>query len=253
MTSGSMRGSVRGRILLGVGAAAVLAAGIYLGRSTGTPTPTKPAPGLAMQATPVPQPPLGSGTRARTAAPTLAPMRAPTTPSLAADLVDPSPRVRAAALRDAAKDPDLDPAILLAASRDADANVAVVATGLLGKRYADGAVPVKEMLERARDRSANPRVRTAALDGLGVVAAPDAAALLADMLAHGDLLERRSAAILLVHQDPEVAVPALIAALGDADEVVRANALDALRTRSRGRDFGSDAAAWRAWWQARPR
>jgi len=56
-----------------------------------------------------------------------------------------------------------------------------------------------------------------------------------------------------VHQDPEVAVPALIDALADADEVVRANALEALRGRARGRDFGSDAGAWRAWWQSRSR
>jgi len=62
-----------------------------------------------------------------------------------------------------------------------------------------------------------------------------------------------SAAILLVHQDPELAMPALIGALADTDELVRSNALDSLRARSRGRDFGTDAAAWRAWWQARPR
>ena len=66
-------------------------------------------------------------------------------------------------------------------------------------------------------------------------------------------MERRTAAILLAHQDPELAVPALIGALGDADEYVRSNAVEALRARSRGREFGLDAAAWRAWWQARPR
>ena len=238
---------MRARLLLGVGAATLLAAGVYLGRSSTSAAPPPPAPSPVASAATAPP------SRARVPVPTLAPHRTKATPALAADLADGNPRVRAAALRDAANDPDADPAILLAASRDADVNVAMVATDLLGKRYAEGAVPVKEMLDRARDRSLHARVRTGALNGLGVVAAPEAASLLSDLLAHGDLLERRSAAILLVHQDPEVAVPSLIGALGDADEVVRANALDTLRTRSRGRDFGRDAAAWQAWWQARPR
>jgi hypothetical protein len=235
---------MRAKVLLGVGAATLLAAGVYLGRSS-TSAAQVSAPSPVAATAPPP--------RARVSMPTPAPHRAKATPALAADLTDANPRVRATALRDAAKDPDADPAILLAASRDPDVNVAMIATDLLGKRYAEGAVPMQEMLDRARDRGLHARVRTGALNGLGVVAAPEAAALLSDLLAHGDLLERRSAAILLVHQDPEVAVPALISALGDADEVVRANALDALRTRSRGRDFGRDAAAWQAWWQSRPR
>jgi HEAT repeat protein len=96
-------------------------------------------------------------------------------------------------------------------------------------------------------------VRGAAIKGLGVGASPDRAAALADLLARGTDIDRRSAAIVLVHQDPAVAVPALISALGDADDVVRSNARESLRAIARGRDLGPDAAAWSRWWQARSR
>jgi HEAT repeat protein len=89
------------------------------------------------------------------------------------------------------------------------------------------------------------------MNGLALVTSPDAATVLVDLLAHGTEIDRRSAAILLVHQDPMISVPALIGALADADEVVRGNAHESLHAFARGRDFGQDAAAWQRWWQSR--
>ena len=161
------------------------------------------------------------------------------------------PKIRRAATAEVARSKEPDPTILLAAARDPDADVSMLATSRLGKLYADGEVSTADMLARVRDKNQNPRVRVVAMNGLGMVPTPDAAKLLVELLATGDLTERRAAAVLLQHQDPALAIPALIDALGDADEYVRAAALDSLRVRSRGRDFGTDAAAWRAWWQSR--
>jgi HEAT repeat protein len=177
----------------------------------------------------------------------------PVAPALAADLRDGDPKIRRAAVREAAADKELDPAVLLAASRDPDLEVGVIATEALGRRYAEGGVAVAEMIARATDRSLNERVRTSAINGLGLVAHPDAAAALVRLLSSSETFERRSAAILLQHQDPALAIPALIEALADADEVVRDNAHESLKARSRGRDFGVDVAAWRQWWQSRSR
>ena len=171
---------------------------------------------------------------------------------LAEDLRDADPRVRAAAVREAAYDGG-DPQVFVAASRDPDLHVAFAGAEALGKLHAKGEVAATELVAIVRDRGLNERVRVSALNGLGLVASPEAASTLTALLAGGDVTERRSAAILLLHQDASVAVPALIDALGDADAVVRANALEALRGRARGRDFGSDAGAWRAWWQSRSR
>lgn len=186
-----------------------------------------------------------------TARPPALPQRAQPSAALAADLVDANPNVRRAAIKEARA--DADPAVLLAASRDSDLSVGVLATEALGQRYAKGELPVSELIARATDPSLNDRVRVTALNGLGVISSPDAANLLTDLLSRGTQLERGTAAILLQHQDPELAMPALIRALADADEIVRANVLESLRARSRGRDFGSDAGAWTAWWQSRPR
>lgn len=171
---------------------------------------------------------------------------------LAADLRDADPRVRAAAVREAAHDGG-DAQIFVAATRDPDLHVAFAGAEALGKLHAKGEVAATELVAIVRDRALNERVRVSALNGLGLVASAEAASTLTALLANGDVTERRSAAILLLHQDPGAAVPALIDALGDADAVVRTNALEALRARARGRDFGSDAGAWRAWWQARSR
>jgi HEAT repeat protein len=186
----------------------------------------------------------------RAAAPALPTKHA--VPGLAQDLRDQDPKIRRAAMREAARAGD-DPQIFLGASRDPDREVAIVATEALAKLHANGELPAAELIARATDRSLDERVRASALNGFGVVASPDAARSLVELVHRGDMLERRSAAILLVHQDPELAIPALIDALGDADEVVRGNAQESLRGRARGRDFGSDAGAWRSWWQSRSR
>jgi HEAT repeat protein len=176
----------------------------------------------------------------------------PAVPGLEQDLRDADPKVRRAAVREAAKEGG-DLQIFLAASRDPDREVAIVATEALAKAHARGEVPAAEMIARATDRSIDERVRVSAINGVGVVASPETARTLAELLQRGDMIEKRSAAILLVHQDPEVAVPALIAALADSDEVVRASALESLRGKARGRDFGTDAGAWQTWWNTRSR
>ena len=238
---------MRHPIVIAAAAAATIGVGAWLGCS---PDRAQPQP-----ATQPPSEAARTGSRSVRAepTPTLAPRAlSPVDPSLASDLQDRDSTVRRAAVREAAAIPDLDPQVLLTASRDPDLEVAVVATEALGTRYAKGAIGTKEMIERATDRSLDVRVRVSAINGLGQVAHPDAAETLVRMLATGDLAERRSAAILLVHQEPKLAVPALIEALADADEVVRSNALESLRARSRGRDFGTDATAWRRWWQSVP-
>ena len=239
-------------ILLGLGAAALLGGGVWLSQSSSA-TPESPASRPEqVRAAAITAPAPASASRAARA-PGLPSRTTVATPGLAADLTATDPKVRRAAVREAARDPGLDPAVLLVASRDPDLEVGITATIALGKRYADGDVPVAEMIARATDRSLNDRVRVSALNAVGLVPSAEGAALLVDLVARGSTTDRASAAILLVHQDPELAMPALIGALGDAEEQVRANALESLRARSRGRDFGTDAASWRAWWQVRPR
>ncbi len=237
--------------VLAFGAAALLGGGLWLGRASNKPADAPPAPAENVRSAAIPT--MGTTTHAARTPTLPQPRRAASTPGLSADLGDADPKIRRAAIREAARDPNIDPTVLLAASRDPDLDVGITAMIAIGKRYTEGDVPASELVARITDRSLDDRVRMTGLNALGHVASADSAALLVDLLAHGSQLERASAAILLVHQDPELAMPALIDALADADEQVRTNALEALRGRSRGRDFGSDAAAWRSWWQARAR
>jgi HEAT repeat protein len=233
-------------VALVVGAAGVLGTGLWLGRSTSTSSAAPPAAPTAI-AEPRPPP-----VRAARPAPLLAPPRAAAR-ALAADLRDPDPKIRRAAMREAAADRDVDVKLLLDAAHDRDQSVAAAATDALAHRYADGAVSVHDMIARATDHAIDERVRLNVLDAVGLVPDADAAAMLVKLLQSGDTFERRSAAILLQHQDADVAIPALAQALADADEVVRGNAHESLVARSRGRDFGMDANAWRGWWQSRAR
>ncbi len=224
-------------LALGVLGAGLFCGGAYLARSSSaTPVATTPAAAPIVAA-------------ARVSPPVLPPHRSSAT--LAADLRDPDPKVRAVAIADVASDPDADPRVLLVASRDPEIAVALRATAALGKLYARGAVPASELVTRSTDRALDTKVRTMAMNGLGGIPSAEAATLFTDLVAHGDPIERRSAALQLANQDPEIAVPVLIAALGDTDEVVRGNSVDALRRLGRGRDYGSDANAWRSWWQSR--
>jgi len=247
-----MRTSV---IALGIGVVGLVGFGLWLGRSASSPSSTdiQAAAEPTIVAPPAPSAPATA--RARVPVAPALPTRhvASSDPSLAADLRAADPRIRRAAVREVARTSDPDPSVMLAASRDADPEVAGIAMQALGPLYASGQVPVKEMISRATDRTISERVRSRALDNLGAVENADAAVVLVDLLAKGDVLERRTAAAGLARQDMAIAVPALIRALGDTDEYVRGNALEALKARSRGRDFGTDAGAWQAWWQSRPR
>lgn len=238
----------RGPILLATGALALLGVGLWLGRSSSataeTPAAIAPAPRTAA---------LPRATRSPSPSPSLAANRAAPSAALAADLVDADPKIRRAAVKEVARDPNSDPTALLAASRDADIEVGILATEGLARLHAAGNLPATELIVRAADHGLNERVRLAAMNGLVGAQTSESRAYLADLLARGDTFERLNAAILVAHQDLEIAVPALIRALGDSEPRVRDNALEALRSRSRGRDFGTDAGAWTAWWQSRPR
>jgi hypothetical protein len=219
-------------------AAALVGFGLWLGHAAGSAPATAPAPAITAPA----RAPVTS--RAPHVAPGIA-------PDLAADLHDRDPKVRRAAVAELAHAGANDPATLLDASRDGNLGVAVTATEGLGALYRDGRLEARELAVRVTDHQLAEKVRVTAMNELGTTASRDAATLFEDLLAHGDATERRSAAILFQHQDASAAVPALITALGDADEVVRGNALASLRHFARGRDFGTDAAAWQRWWQSR--
>lgn len=168
---------------------------------------------------------------------------------IAADLTSLDAKVRRSAVREAARNEDAR--ALLAAARDADLGVARTAIGVLNKLAASGKVELRDMISLATDRSMNDGSRGLAINGVGAIKHPDAAAMLIEMLATGTELERRSAATLLARQEPEVAVPPLITALSDRDELVRTQAVESLKVLSGGSDFGTDAGRWRAWWQSR--
>ncbi len=223
--------------LLAVAAGALVATGVWLGHATKAAPVIATAPAEAPRTIPV----------VRTPALT----RPAVAPGLARDLQDRDPKVRIAAMRELVASDAKDPATLLAASHDSDLGTAIVATIGLGELYRDGQVSAQDMAARITDHALPEKVRVAAMNGFGVVASPQAASLFTDLVAHGQDLDRRSAAILLQHQDPAAAVPALIAALADSDEYVRSNAVESLRSFARGRDFGTDAAAWQRWWSTR--
>jgi hypothetical protein len=225
-------------LLLGVAGAGLFCAGVVLARTSTPSSQPEVAPRAAVVTTP-------SG---RTS---VAPPAIPrATSALAGDLHDADPHVRAAAVADVARDGG-DVQVMLAASRDPSPDVALRAMAELGKLYAQGAIPAAELVSRARDRALDEKVRGMALNGLGVVPSTDALNVLGDLALHGGDAERRTAAILLANQDPNAAVPVLIAALGDADEYVRSNASSSLQHLAHGRDYGADANAWRSWWQSR--
>lgn len=234
-------------VLLGSCAAVLLAGGYWLGRSSSASAPTS-APTTPVRTAQLPV--IAAAPAPALPPPPVLPARA-VDPTLAKDLVDPDPKVRRAALAEAIREPDVDVQTLLAASRDSDLEVSAVATVALGTAYARGDVAVTELIARATDTSRNEKVRMAALNGLGAVASPEAVALLDRLASSGTPAERASAAILLQNQAPDLAVPILIRTLADSDAHVRECAHDSLKARARGRDFGEDAAAWRAWWTSR--
>jgi HEAT repeat protein len=222
--------------------AALAGGGYWLGRSSNESTPAASPSSVAPRAAAIRTTPV-----AVAAAPVL--VTPSSSPELVADLRDADPKIRRAAIREVARDGDVQ--LLLDASRDRDLEVSATATIALGKAYRDGRIPVGELVTRAQDPSIHVKVRSEALNGLGAVPSPEAAALLAGLAASSSVDDRASAAILLRNQDMALAVPALITALGDPEARVREVARDSLVARSRGRDFGEDRAAWQAWWQSR--
>ncbi|MBW3609591.1 MAG: hypothetical protein KY463_14875, partial [Actinobacteria bacterium] len=100
-------------------------------------------------------------------------------PGLEQDLRDPDPKVRRAAAREAAKDGDAK--LLLEASRDRDQEVAITATDGLGKLHARGELPASELIARVVDKAIDERVRVSAINGLGVVASPEASKTLVEL------------------------------------------------------------------------
>ncbi|MBA2542532.1 MAG: hypothetical protein H0V17_23015 [Deltaproteobacteria bacterium] len=242
---------MRARVLaLVLGGTTLLGFGLWLGRSSSSEARVRDT---SVAAEPVERArPVVAAARPQVVARPSLPRRAPSPArGLAADLISSDTNIRRAAVAEVAQASDADPQVLLAASKDVEPGIAGTAFVALGKLYADGQVPVADMIARATDRSVHTRVRPLAINALGAVANPDAAAVLATMVATGDVGERRAASALLAMQDAEIAVPALIRALADADEYVRDNALNGLKAKSRGRDFGTDAGAWQAWWQSR--
>ncbi len=235
-------------LLLAACVAALVGSGYWLGRSASSspesPSPSAVAPRSAtvrVAAAPV-----------TATAPALPPSITPSiTPDLVADLRDADPKIRRAAIHEVASSADADVQLLLDASRDRDLEVGGTATTALGKAYRDGRVPVGELVARAQDPSLDMKVRSVALNGLGAIPSPEAGALLTRMAATAPIDDRAAAVILLRNQDLAIAVPALIAALGDPEARIRGLARDSLLARSRGRDFGEDRAAWQAWWQSR--
>jgi hypothetical protein len=237
-------------LMLAAAAAGLLGAGVWLGRSAASRSAAAalaPAESRAGATVPIP----AASSTARVQSPALARRSANASRALLADLRDADPKVRRAAIREVVRGGEPDPELLKTASRDGDLEVAVTATSGLARLLARGELPVHELITRATDHALDERVRTTALNAFAEVPSPESAALLVDLAARGDVFERTSAAILLVHQDEALAMPALIRLLGDQEERVRENALEALRSRSRGRDFGTDIAAWQAWWQSR--
>lgn len=237
----------RGFVLLGACAAVLLVGGYWLGRSTSAP----PSMSASTRTRTASLPAVAVAPSRAVAMPALAPPE--TDPTLVADLADSDPKVRRAALHEAVREASVDVPLLLTASRDPDLEVSGVATIELGKAYARGEVSVTELVARAQDRSLHEKVRSVALNGLGMVSSSEATALLVDLATRGSVSERAAAGILLRNQDLDRAVPVLIGMLADADAHVRDCARDSLKSRARGRDFGEDRAAWQAWWSSRSR
>lgn len=217
-------------IALAIGSIAVAAFAVWLvlrirdadSGAAVTPVPVDAAPALA---------PIGSG------APPPVPRRSPQKPipppdpmdpAVARDLADPDPKVRLVRVNQLIEEGD-DPAALLAASRDRDEAVSVLAMEGLGKLYAAGRIALAELTSRHEDRNLSSKARTAALEAIGQVASDDGGRYLAELGQRGDVEQRRAAATLLGRQPRAIAVPALRALAQDGDPAIRQRANASLR------------------------
>jgi HEAT repeat protein len=204
----------------------------------------------------------------------------------AATHADAGVRAAAAAALGGSRSPAAAPALVRLAESDADAHVRLVAVAALADCAAPGdADALVAFIDRLRDGDA--QVREEAAVALGRENAPDAVAPLARTVtavladpARADVLVASAALVSLGRTRDPAALPALRAALHDPDWRLRASAaaglgrlrlpavvpdlLDALDDKSpsvrataletlvdaAGRDGGTDAKSWRAWWKA---
>jgi HEAT repeat protein len=167
-----------------------------------------------------------------------------------ADLADADAARRRRAVRDLARAPSAEATrALLDAAYDRDLNVSVMAAEALDAAYRDGHVGADVLAARYRDARLPAKTRTATAAVLLRQPSPEAVAFATELAGGADPEARRFALGMLIHQDPLAAVPLLLTGLRDADEWVRYNAAEALRTISGGLDHAQDPAAWSAWWQ----
>ena len=143
---------------------------------------------------------------------------------------DPSPPIRAAALRSraAASDPEGFVTVLSGLDPDPDWSVRAALATILGSLDADRAAAIDAMLS-----DTDQRVIPSVLAALVKLKAPDAARLLLDQLKADDPPVRAAAAAALGELKPAAGAPALVAAyqLGQRDTMytARAAALDGAR------------------------
>jgi cyclophilin family peptidyl-prolyl cis-trans isomerase/HEAT repeat protein len=138
--------------------------------------------------------------------------------ALAAALADPSPRVRAAAVRAVGRigGPRAG-AELIAALRDADPPVRVEGAFGLGQLADASALPA--LREGAKDAAAG--VKAAVAEALGKIHAPSSADVLASLLEDPDPKVRAAASLAAwKFPDPSFAVERLLSATGDTDPFV---------------------------------
>lgn len=167
----------------------------------------------------------------------------------AQDLTDPSPSVRLKAIQEVAADPTPEAvARVEAALNDADLSVSATAGRVLGELYERDLVPAQTLIEKVSDPVLPLKSRGGMLSALAGKPSPDVLPFLLERLRNGQPEERRMLAGTIGYQGVQIAVPALLDALGDPDEWVRYNAAEALTYISRGRNFGSDRGEWEAWW-----
>lgn len=145
----------------------------------------------------------------------------------------------------------LDPAFaapVLEAITGADESVKSAAADALGRLYIEGHVTDEKIIELLQDQTLTIKVRLRIASAFSRVAGPVNADFLKTLLKTGTPDERRFATGMIVYQGVDVAAPALIEALADPDDSVRANAVEQLQYISSGQNFNQDAAAWLSWW-----
>lgn len=164
-------------------------------------------------------------------------------------LNDAVPGVRLSVIEDIATEPGPEAVEMLTlALSDSSVSVAARAGETLGNLYLKGLVPAETMIEKAKDSSIGFKARMGIISGLSKKPDPQAVEFLKQLMKSGSAEERRIAAGMIGYQGVDVAVPALLDALGDMDESVRYNVEEALNRISRGQDFGQDQKKWAAWW-----